>query len=56
MDLTPFSYINPCGYQNLQMAQVKDLNPHANRLAIEASFVAHFSKSLGYQAIFKEPS
>lgn len=25
MDLTPFSYINPCGYQGLQVTQAKDL-------------------------------
>ena len=24
MDLTPFSYINPCGYEGLQVAQIKD--------------------------------
>ena len=24
MDLTPFSYINPCGYAGLQVAQIKD--------------------------------
>lgn len=24
MDLTPFSYINPCGYQGLQVTQIKD--------------------------------
>ena len=24
MDLTPFSYINPCGYTGLQVAQIKD--------------------------------
>lgn len=24
MDLTPFSYINPCGYVGLQVAQIKD--------------------------------
>ena len=24
MDLTPFSYINPCGYKGLQVAQIKD--------------------------------
>lgn len=27
MDLTPFSYINPCGFQNLQVTQIHDLNP-----------------------------
>jgi lipoyl(octanoyl) transferase len=25
MDLTPFSYINPCGYKNLEMTQMKNL-------------------------------
>lgn len=25
MDLTPFSYINPCGYQGLRVTQIKDL-------------------------------
>ena len=25
MDLTPFSYINPCGYKGLQVTQTKDL-------------------------------
>jgi lipoyl(octanoyl) transferase len=25
MDLTPFSYINPCGYQGLQVVQTRDL-------------------------------
>ena len=25
MDLTPFSYINPCGYQGLRVTQVRDL-------------------------------
>ena len=24
MDLTPFNYINPCGYEGLEVAQVKD--------------------------------
>ena len=24
MDLTPFSYINPCGYEGLEVAQIKD--------------------------------
>lgn len=45
MDLTPFSYINPCGYQGLQVTQTKDLgiidgleilsNKLANRLQEE---------------------
>lgn len=40
MDLAPFSYINPCGYEGLKVTQIKDLNNKANikdveRLAIE---------------------
>jgi lipoyl(octanoyl) transferase len=26
MDLTPFSYINPCGYEGLEVTQIKELN------------------------------
>ena len=40
MDLTPFSYINPCGYQGLEVTQIKELNnkvtiKDVERLAIE---------------------
>ena len=40
MDLTPFSYINPCGYQGLEVTQIKELNNQVTikdveRLAIE---------------------
>ena len=40
MDLTPFSYINPCGYEGLEVTQIKELNDKVTikdveRLAIE---------------------
>ena len=40
MDLTPFGYINPCGYQGLEVTQIKELNnkvtiKDVERLAIE---------------------
>ena len=40
MDLTPFSYINPCGYKGLEVIQIKELNNQVTikdveRLAIE---------------------
>jgi lipoyl(octanoyl) transferase len=40
MDLTPFGYINPCGYQGLEVTQIKELNDKVTikdveRLAIE---------------------
>lgn len=28
MDLTPFTWINPCGYTNLKVTQMKDLGAH----------------------------
>lgn len=34
MDMTPFSYINPCGYQNLQMTQIKDFEPSISIKAV----------------------
>jgi len=30
MDLSPFSYINPCGYQGLQVTQLADQGVHIN--------------------------
>ena len=40
MDLAPFSYINPCGYEGLEVTQIKELNDKVTikdveRLAIE---------------------
>ena len=40
MDLTPFSYINPCGYEGLEVTQIKDLKKditlkEVERLAIK---------------------
>lgn len=40
MDLTPFSYINPCGYEGLEVAQIKDFKKditikEVERLAIK---------------------
>ena len=40
MDLTPFSYINPCGYEGLEVTQIKELDDKVTikdveRLAIE---------------------
>ena len=35
MDLAPFSYINPCGYEGLKVTQIKDLNNKANIKDVE---------------------
>ena len=30
MDLSPFKFIDPCGYKNLEMAQLADFNKEYN--------------------------
>lgn len=48
MDLEPFLRINPCGYQGMQMAQVKDFvnNPQMNN--IRDRLAHHLQSHLGY--------
>jgi len=35
MDLKPFTYINPCGYEDLEVTQIKDLNRSISKLQLE---------------------
>ena len=50
MDLTPFDRINPCGYPNLMVTQLKDLGgiTDINRIADE--IISHLCKEFGYNA------
>jgi len=48
MDLTPFSYINPCGYRDLKMAQVKDLAPDETLATVRDKIVPCFIHRFGY--------
>ena len=42
MDLTPFKGINPCGYQGLEVTQMRDLTTKEMSIeAVEASLLAH---------------
>ncbi len=45
MDLTPFSYINPCGYQGLKMVNVSDLNENFDIDLIKSTFIEYFQTS-----------
>ena len=36
MDLKPFTYINPCGYEGLEVTQIKDFNRNISKLQLEA--------------------
>ncbi len=35
MDLSPFKQINPCGYEGLEVTQIKDLNKSISKLQLE---------------------
>ena len=35
MDLSPFKQINPCGYEGLEVTQIKDLNKHVSKLQLD---------------------
>ena len=35
MDLSPFKQINPCGYEGLEVTQIKDLNQDISKLQLE---------------------
>ena len=35
MDLSPFKQINPCGYEGLEVTQIKDLNEDISKLQLE---------------------
>ncbi len=48
MDLTPFSYINPCGYHGLPMTQVKDLVPKVCLSSIQQQIIPYFIHHFGY--------
>ena len=48
MDLEPFSRINPCGYEGLQVAQLKDLNGSAQWNEVSSHLLECLMDELGY--------
>lgn len=51
MDLTPFSYINPCGFQGLKMAQISDYHPAISLKQTTIYFITAFLKHFRYNEI-----
>ena len=35
MDLKPFKYINPCGYEGMEVTQIKDFNEGISKIQLE---------------------
>jgi len=48
MDLTPFSYINPCGYAGLEMTQICDFSPTLTVEAVKSAIMPYFFENLRY--------
>lgn len=48
MDLTPFSFINPCGYEGMKMAQLSDLTDIKTVDEAAAKLLPHLQSQLGY--------
>ena len=46
MDLSPFSMINPCGYSDLEVTQLKDLGINDSMENISTQFQTHFERLL----------
>lgn len=51
MDLSPFLQINPCGYENLIVTQVKNLKPGVGLDTLKKELILHLSQLLGYTDI-----
>jgi lipoyl(octanoyl) transferase len=48
MDLEPFARINPCGYENLAMTQVRDLGGPGDTDLVADDLLAELVPALGY--------
>jgi len=48
MDLSPFSDINPCGYPQLEVTQLKDLGINKDINQINQLLIKHLMSNLGY--------
>ena len=46
MDLTPFSYINPCGFEGLASIQLKELCPDVDIKDVKTHLLAHLTGQL----------
>ncbi len=51
MDLSPFSRINPCGYQGMEMVQVSELGGPSEIEAVEQQLVEELVALLNYEQV-----
>ncbi|WP_439647871.1 lipoyl(octanoyl) transferase LipB [Coxiella-like endosymbiont] len=48
MDLTPFTYINPCGFKGLMMTQIRDYVSNINLPTVRKAIIPLLLKNFGY--------
>ena len=51
MDLGPFSGINPCGYEGLEVINLVDIADGTSRPEVELLIISNLAHELGYQVI-----
>ena len=51
MDLSPFQQINPCGYENLAVTQLKNLKSNIDSEQVKTDLISHLSEILRYNDI-----
>lgn len=51
MDLEPFNRINPCGYSELKMTQIKALVPNTALDDVQAVLIKQFCDTLGFHIV-----
>ncbi|MCD6055937.1 MAG: lipB [Gammaproteobacteria bacterium] len=51
MDLSPFIRINPCGFKQLPITQLRDFKPAVTRLELKNQLVGCLRQILGYNAL-----
>ena len=51
MDLEPFSRINPCGYEGLEVTDLKSLGVEEEMSSVSIKLVEHLTNQFGYDSI-----
>lgn len=51
MDLTPFSYINPCGHRQLAMTQISQFHENITLNQVAEGLISNFKDNFGYNRL-----
>jgi lipoyl(octanoyl) transferase len=54
MDLEPFNRINPCGYPDLKVVQMRDFNHSVSTAEVAPQLITHLMQHLGYTLMIEE--